>query len=78
MNLSDKEFDALMSSRNTLDEVYVEWCSNSELHGIDDIGLALEEAADNIQISIDRKIAEQKTEPVPEQKQAVKPKNKSR
>lgn len=78
LNLSDKEFDALMSSRNTLDEVYVEWCSNSELHGIDDIGLALEEAADNIQISIDREIAEQKAEPVLEQKQAVKPKSKAR
>lgn len=76
--MSDKEFDALMSSRNTLDEVYVEWCSNSELHGIDDIGLALEEAADNIQISIDREIAEQKAEPVLEQKQAVKPKSKAR
>lgn len=51
----------------------------SELqYGIDDIGLALEEAADNIQISIDREIAEQKAEPVLEQKQAVKPKSKAR
>ena len=78
LKLSEKQFTALMSSKNTLDEVYREWCDNGEWHGIDDIGLALEETADRIQISIDRKIAEQKAEPVPEQKQAVKPKNKSR
>lgn len=82
LNLSDKEFDALMSSKNTLDEVYREWCDNGEWHGIDDIGLALEETADRIQISIDRKIAEKKQTEIPEnissEKQAVKPKNKSR
>ena len=78
IDLSEKQFAALMSSKNTLDEVYREWCDNGEWHGLDDIGLALEETADRIQISIDRKNAEQKTEPVPEQKQAVKPKNKSR
>ncbi len=78
INLTDKQFSALLSSKNTLDEVYREWCDNGEWHGLDDIGLALEETADRIQISIDRKIAEQKAELVPEQKQAVKPKNKSR
>lgn len=78
LNLTDKEFAALLSSKNTLDEVYSQWCNNGELHGLEDIGLALEETADRIQISIDRDIAEQKAEPVPEQKQAVKPKNKSR
>ena len=78
INLTDKQFSALLSSKNTLDEVYREWCDNGEWHGLDDIGLALEETADRIQISIDRKIAEQKAEPVPEQKQPVKPKNKSR
>lgn len=78
VELSEKQFAALMSSKNTLDEVYREWCDNGEWHGIDDIGLALEETADRIQISIDRNISEQKAEPVPEQKQAVKPKNKSR
>ena len=78
VELSEKQFSALMSSKNTLDEVYREWCDNGEWHGIDDIGLALEETADRIQISLDRKISEQKAEPVPEQKQAVKPKNKSR
>lgn len=78
VELSEKQFTALMSSKNTLDEVYREWCDNGEWHGIDDIGLALEETADRIQISLDRKISEQKAEPVPEQKQAVKPKNKAR
>ena len=78
LKLSEKQFIALMSSKNTLDEVYRKWCDNGEWHGIDDIGLALEETADRIQISLDRKIAEQKAEPVPEQKQAVKPKNKAR
>ena len=78
LSLTDKQFVALLSSKNTLDEVYKEWCDNGEWNGIDDIGLALEETADRIQISIDRNISEQKAEPVPEQKQAVKPKNKSR
>lgn len=78
VELSEKQFAALMSSKNTLDEVYREWCDNGEWHGIDDIGLALEETADNIQISIDRKISEQKAELVLEQKQAVKPKGKAR
>lgn len=78
LKLSEKQFAALMTSKNTLDEVYREWCDNGEWHGIDDIGLALEETADRIQIPIDRKISEQKAEPVPEQKQAVKPKSKAR
>ncbi len=78
LNLSKRQFAALLSSKNTLDEVYEQWCQNAELHSLDDIGLALEETADNIEIPIDREFAEQKVEPVPEQKQAVKPKNKSR
>ncbi len=82
LKLSEKQFTALMSSKNTLDEVYREWCDNGEWHGIDDIGLALEETADRIQISIDRKIAEKKqteiSENVSAEKQVLKPKNKSR
>ena len=78
LNLSEKQFSALLSSKNTLNDVYDVWCKNNDFNSYDDIGFALEETADRIQISIDRKIAEQKTEPVPEQKQAVKPKNKSR
>ena len=82
LNLSDKEFAALLSSKNTLDEVYREWCDNGEWHSIDDIGLALEETADKIQISIDRDIAEKKSAEIPEniseEKQTIKQKNKSR
>ena len=78
VDLSEKQFDALMSSKNTLDEVYREWCDNSEWQGLEDIALALEEAADRIQVSIDRENDEQKNQPVPEQKQTVKPKRKAR
>ena len=82
INLSEKQFSALLSSKNTLDEVYREWCDNGEWHGIDDIGLALEETADKIQISIDRNIAEKKSAEISEnisaEKQTVKPKNKAR
>ena len=82
ISLTDKQFAALLSSKNTLDEVYREWCDNGEWHGIDDIGLALEETADRIQISIDRDIAEKKSAEISEnisaEKQPVKPKNKAR
>ena len=82
ISLTDKQFAALLSSKNTLDEVYKEWCDNGEWHGIDDIGLALEETADHIQISIDRDIAEKRSAEISEnisaEKQPVKPKNKSR
>lgn len=74
-----------MTSNNTLDEVYEQWCNNGELHGLDDISIALEETADRMQYSIDRQQQEKavpktEKEPVPEQKQeqAVKPKHKAR
>ncbi|MBP3856198.1 MAG: DUF3848 domain-containing protein [Ruminiclostridium sp.] len=72
--LSDKQYNALLSSSNTLDEVYEEWRDNGEYHGLYDIGLALEETADKIQISIDRQVheqiksQEQKPEPTPAHK----------
>ena len=82
LNMTDKEFAALLSSKNTLDEVYRQWCDNGEWQGLEDIGLALEETADRIQIAIDREIAEKKSAEIPEnisaEKQAVKPKNKAR
>lgn len=82
LKLSGKQFAALMSSKNTLDEVYREWCDNGEWQGIDDIGLALEETADRIQISLDRNIYEKKSAEISEnisaEKQLVKPKNKAR
>jgi hypothetical protein len=84
--LTDKQYAALMSSKNTLDEVYEQWCNNGELHSLDDIGIALEETADRIQTSIDREkqlakaVPMAKKESVPElkQEQAVKPKHKAR
>ncbi len=82
LSITDKQFAALLSSKNTLDEVYKEWCDNGEWHGIDDIGLALEETADRIKISIDRDIAEKKSAEISEnisaEKQPIKPKNKAR
>lgn len=44
--LSIEQFDALIASTNTLDEIYNEWLSNGELHSYDDIGIVLEETAD--------------------------------
>lgn len=86
-DLTEKQYDALLSSSNTLDEVYEQWCKNGELHELDDIPIALEETADRLQASIDRAkerepIAQKPViaEPVPEQKseQTIKSKNKVR
>lgn len=85
-SLTEQQYEALLSSKNTLHEVYEQWCNNGELHGLEDIGIALEEAADRIKISLDRDremkqaTVDKVTEAVPEQKkeQAVLPKRKSR
>ncbi len=81
--LTPQQYSALMSSKNTLDDIFEQWCSNGELSGREDIELALHETADRIQISLDREAKEQslqKIEPVLEQKQeqSTKPKHKSR
>jgi len=85
--LTPQQYSALMSSKNTLADIYEQWCSNGELSGREDIELALHETADRIQISLDRETKEhtvQKIEPKPEpvieqkQEQAVKPKYKLR
>ncbi len=73
--LSEKQYNALLSSSNTLDEVYEVWRDNGEWHGLEDIGLALEETADKIQVSIERKVQEQIKQP--EIKQYEAKKNKS-
>jgi len=52
--LSDRQFEALLSSGNALYEVFEQWCKNGELHGLEDIGVALEEAADRILIAVER------------------------
>ena len=84
-SLSEKQYAALLSSTNALDEIYETWCTNSEFHGLYDIGLAMEETADDMQYSIDRRNEEQakkqeqterKDDPAPEVQQ--KPKSKAR
>ena len=50
--LTDKQFEALLSSRNALYEIFEQWCKNGELHGLADIGIAIEEAADRILVSL--------------------------
>ena len=82
--LTPQQYSVLMSSKNTLDDIYEQWCSHGELSGREDIELALHETADRIQISLDRQAKEHtvqkiepKLEPVIEQKQeqVVKPKH---
>lgn len=84
--LTEQQYEALLSSKNTLHEVYEQWCNNGELHGLEDIGIALEETADRIKVSLDREremkqaAVDKVMEAAPEQKkeQAVMPKRKSR
>ena len=46
--LNDRQFEALLSSKNALYEIFEQWCKNGELHGLEDIGIAIEEAANRI------------------------------
>ena len=80
-DLSANQYSALMTSKNTLDEIYGEWCSNGELHSYDDVGIAIEDTAKNIEFSLERKQREREQPPViPETKleDAPAPKRKSR
>ena len=52
--LTDRQFEALLSSKNALYEIFEQWCKNGELHGLEDIGIAIEEAADRILVAIER------------------------
>ena len=63
-DISQKQYAALMTSKNTLDEIYEEWCSNGELHSYDDIGTALECTANAISYSIEHNQKEQEQPPV--------------
>ena len=56
--LTDRQFESLLSSNNTLHEVFEQWCKNGELQGLTDIGIALEEAADRILVSLGKKVVE--------------------
>ena len=52
--LTDRQFDALLSSKNAIYDIFEQWCKNGELHGLADIGIAIEEAADRILVAIER------------------------
>lgn len=54
--LSKKQYAALLSAKNTLDEIYDEWLSNGDLHTYDDIAVTLEDTAGKILVSPDREI----------------------
>ena len=50
--LTDGQFEALLSSKNALYDIFEHWCKKGELHGLADIGIAIEEAADRILVSL--------------------------
>ncbi len=54
VSLLDKQYEALLSRPNPLDEIYEQWVQNGELSSFEDVGIALEEAADRILVSLDR------------------------
>lgn len=57
--LSKKEYVALLSAKNTLNELYVGWLSNGELHTYDDIEVLLEDTAEDILVSTEREAKQQ-------------------
>lgn len=62
-DLSVNQYSALMTSKNTLDEIYEEWCSNGELHSYDDVGIAIEDTAKNMEYSLEREQREREQQP---------------
>ena len=66
--LSDEQYEALLVRDNPLNEIYEQWVKNGELNSIEDVSIALKEAADRILVSVEReKAKEKKYEPVPEE-----------
>lgn len=57
--LSKKQYIALLSAKNTLDELYANWLSNGELHTYDDIEILLEDTAGDILASMEREAKQQ-------------------
>lgn len=81
VDLSEKQFSALMTSKNTLDEIYEEWCSNGLLHSYDDVEIAIEDTARKREYSLEQQQKERERAPViPETKldDVPAPKRKSR
>ena len=52
--LSKKQYVALISAKNTLNELYMGWLSNGEMHTYDDIEILLEDTAGDILTAIER------------------------
>lgn len=53
LRLSPKQRQALMSSSNSLDEIYEQWCQSGELHSYDDIRIAIDDTANNMLLSLE-------------------------
>ncbi|MCM1060836.1 MAG: DUF3848 domain-containing protein [Eubacterium sp.] len=56
--LSKRQYVALLSATNTLNEVYDEWLSNGDLHTYDDIAITLEDTAGKLLVSLEREVDE--------------------
>ncbi len=52
-DLSDEQYEALLSRNSPLDEIYEQWVKNGELHSIEDVAIVLEETADRILVSFE-------------------------
>lgn len=83
-NLSKNQYAALISSKNALDEIYEEWCSNGELHSYDDVEIAIGDTAKKREYSLEQEqrmreqppvIPEVKAEDIPA---PTEPKRRSR
>lgn len=71
LRLSTKQLQALMSSNNSLDEIYEQWCQNGELHSYDDIQTALDDTANNIVLSLERSNDAELTAPPPRESDSI-------
>lgn len=62
--LTQQQYIALLSSKNTLDEVYEHFLKNEYVNSYDDISIVLEDTADRILLSTAVTIKEQKCHPI--------------
>lgn len=54
IDLTDEQCEALLSSKNTLDEIYYQFLNEDGMNSYKDLGYTLKDTADRIQISLDR------------------------
>lgn len=57
VHLSSKQLKALLSSQNSLDEIFEEWVHNGDLHTYSDLQIALDVTANNILTALDRQLS---------------------